>query len=350
MLIKRLSEARGISGQEAEVRSLIADEVRPFVDEMRVDNMGNLIVLKRGKNVPECERERPYKVMLSCHMDEVGLMVTSVDRNGLLKFATVGGIDPRVLPSKRVLVGGSKIRGIIGSKPIHLQEPEERTHPFTIRGMYIDVGASSQEEAEKMVKIGDMATFYTEFEEIGSNCVKGKAFDDRMGCCTIIEVLKKDIEHNFDLCCVFGVQEEVGLRGAGPATYSIRPDVALVMECTAAHDLPDVDGPDCSTALGMGPVISHMDRTIMVRADMFNRLTQTADKLNIPWQHKYAVAGGTDAGKINQSVGGVVTGVVSIPCRFIHSPVSVVNMSDYNNSVSLLEGFLYSIDEGRLTQ
>jgi len=347
MLIKRLSEARGISGQEGEVRALIANEIKPFVDDMKVDNMGNLIALKKGKN--SSKNENPYKVMLSCHMDEVGLMITHIDRNGLLKFATVGGIDPRVLPSKRVLVGKDGIKGVIGSKPIHLQSPDERSHPFTISGMYIDIGASSEDEAAKLVSIGEMATFYTKFEKIGNNCIKGKAFDDRLGCCAVIDVLKKGINDDFDLYCVFGVQEEVGLRGAGPAAYSIRPDIALVIDCTAAHDLPEVEGPDCSTILTKGPVISHMDRTIMVKPEMFNRLTQTADKLNIPWQHKYAVAGGTDAGKISLSVGGVTTGVVSLPCRFLHSPVSVVNMSDYENCISLLEGFLISINEGRLS-
>ena len=208
MLLKRLTEASGLPGMENEVRDIIRDEVKDIVDEMWTDALGNLITYKKGK-------EAGPAIMLAAHMDEVGLMITYIKDNGLLSFKPLGGVDPRVLVSKKVLIGSDKVPGVIGSKPIHLQQPNERKKAIPLKNLYIDIGAKDDKEAKKLVEVGDGAVFDTEFSEMGDGHAKGKAFDDRIGCSILIEMLKRD--HNLPMFAVFTVQEEVGLRGASVA-------------------------------------------------------------------------------------------------------------------------------------
>jgi len=275
-------------------------------------------------------------------------MVTSIEKNGSLGFRPLGGIDARVLVAKSVLVGKDGIPGVIGAKPIHLQEPEERKNPIPIDKMFIDIGARDKEEAEKLVKLGDFAVFTTKFGEIGEGCWKGKAFDDRVGCSVLVEALK----HSFDVdfYAVFTVQEEVGLRGAGVAAYSVNPDVALVVEGTTASDVAGIPEHKHATTVGQGPALTMIDRSVLPSRSVVQRLWDVAEKKGIKVQHRRSTAGGTDAGKIMLTREGILVAGVALPCRYIHSPVSVVSQDDYKGLCSLVYEFVRSIEESGVPQ
>lgn len=339
MLLKKLTETPGVPGQEDAVRDLLRSIVSEYADEVYTDALGNLFARKRGKGP---------KVMLCAHMDEVGLIITSIQKNGTLGFRTLGGIDPRVLVAKSVAVGKDGILGVIGAKPIHLQEPDERTRPIPLDKMYIDIGAKDKAEAEKLVKLGDFAVFTTKFGEIGKGCWKGKAFDDRVGCAVLVETLK----HSFDvdLYTVFTVQEEVGLRGAGVAAYSVNPDVALVVEGTTASDVAGIPEHKHATTVGQGPAITMIDRSVIPSRPVVERLWDIAEKKGIKVQHRRSTAGGTDAGKINLTREGIPVAGVALPCRYIHSPVSVISQNDYEELCRLVYEFVRSIEESGVPQ
>ena len=330
-LLKKLAEARGVSGNEDEVRQLIIEVVTPLVDEVTVDRMGSVIAYKKGTRSNK-------KVMLCAHMDEVGFIITRIDDNGMLKFATVGSIDPRILPSKKVRIGDKAIPGVLGIKAIHLQEPAERERAVKVDQMYIDIGAKNKEEAEKLVKPGDYAVFDSECIYFGDNKVKSKALDDRVGCLTLIEVLKD--RYPFDLYACFTVQEEVGLRGAKVVGYSIQPDMALVVEGTTCSDVPGVDPHKYSTRMGEGPAISIADLASYSNKKLVSFLIQCAKNAKIPFQIKESISGGNDAGEIQRARGGTMTAVVSVPCRYIHSPSSVADLNDIDNTIKLVQEFL----------
>lgn len=250
MLLKQLSEAFGVSGAEDEVRDVLRQELTN-IGEIRTDTLGNLFIEKTVK------LGEP-RLMLCAHMDEVGLMIKYIDTNGLLRFNTVGGIDDRILVSKTVIVGPNKIKGVIGAKAIHLQEPKERETPLKSKNLYIDIGAKDKGDAEKKVKIGDYAVFDTKFRMI-DKIIMGKAFDDRIGCYIISEILKKT--YDIPITGVFTVQEEIGLRGSATAAYAINPDFAIVVEGTFASDVPDTKEEFHYATLGSGPAITFMDMT-----------------------------------------------------------------------------------------
>lgn len=339
MLLKRLSEACGGPGQEDEVRNLIRDEVTPLVDEISTDALGNLITLRRGN------QEGP-RVMIAAHMDEVALMIMAIESSGLLKFNPIGGIDPRVLVAKTVVIGKNRVPGVIGSKPIHLQRPEEREKAISINEMFIDIGVSIKSEAEKLVKIGDLAYFSTKFAEIGNDKFKGKAFDDRVGCSLLIDLLHD--RYDFPLYGVFTVQEEVGLRGAGVAAHRIQPDIALVLEGTTASDVPETPEHKHATSVGKGPCITIMDSSVIPDPRLVATLLQIASENEIPVQIRRNTAGGTDAGKIQSSRSGVRVATISIPCRYIHSPVAVMSKADYDNALKLVKAFLHCVEKGEI--
>lgn len=322
MYIKELTELNGVSGNEDEVREYIKKCIKELVDEISIDSMGNLIAFKKGKN-------SKYKVMLSAHMDEVGFMVTGFGESGVVKFATVGGIDERILPGKRVLVGEKNIPGVIGSKPVHMQEREERNVNIKLKKMYIDIGTDKREETEKLVSLGDYVAFYSPYTQFGEGLVKAKALDDRVGCAILIEALKERYE--FDLYACFTVQEEVGLRGSEIAAYTVNPDIALVVEGTTCSDVPGVEKSEYSTVLGDGAALTIMDRTSYPSKNFVNYIFELAQKSKLSIQFKQTNSGGNDAGKIQMSRGGVVTASISVPCRYIHSPVSVMSEKDFNS-------------------
>lgn len=332
MLLARLSEAAGVSSQEQEVRDLIKQEAsaKPGV-ETKTDALGNVLAYKQGrKNGPT--------VMVAAHMDEVGLMIVGVENSGLLRFKPVGGIDLRVLVAKQVFVGPDRIPGVIGSKPIHLQKPNERRTPFQWQELYIDIGAKSKDEAEKLVPIGTTAIFATTFRKLSHDIIVGKALDDRVGCNVLLELL--DGEYDCNLVCAFTVQEEVGLRGAGVAAYAVDPDLALVIEGTTASDVPGVKPHGHATSVGKGPALTFMDRVTIPARPLLEKLQEVAEKEGITTQFRRATTGGTDAGVIRLTKGGIPVAGVSVPCRYIHSPASVASLSDINATTRLVEAFL----------
>lgn len=331
MLLEQLSNARGVSGNETEVREILIDAIKHHVDDYRTDTLGNLIAHKKAKSARGRNR---LKVMLAAHMDEIGLMIVHHEANGHLRFSKVGGIDDRVLLSKVVLIGKDKIPGVIGVKPIHLLKPSERTQVLDADSMTIDIGAKTQEEAQAAVKIGDYATFATQFAEFGEGLVKGKALDDRAGCATLVEILKRN--YPFDIFGVFTVQEEVGLRGARTAAYAIEPDFAFALEGTVCDDSPKQKDVSPVTRVGGGPAITFMDHSLIADRRLVDLLIETAKENRIPYQFKAAVAGGTDAGRIHISKAGVPSVAVAVPVRYIHSPVSVLSKRDFENTIALM--------------
>ena len=335
--LKELTSLSGVSGNEKEVRKYILEKIKDKCDEIKVDTMGNILAKKRGRGKTQ------KTVMVAAHMDEVGLICSSITDDGCLKFKTVGGIDPKVLVSKRVTVGENKISGIIGLKAIHLQSPEERTSPVKASSLYIDIGAKDKEEAEKVVKKGDYITFLSEWRELGETAVKAKAVDDRAGCAIMLSLIEE--EFDFDVVFAFTVQEETGLRGAMVATHSVKPDIALVLESTTCSDVPGVEEKDVSTVLGGGAVLSFMDRSTLYDKELVRLLEKTAKENGICYQFKRTTAGGNDAGAIHKSCDGVKTAVISIPTRYLHSPACVFAKSDYFAAKNLAKHFLKEIEK-----
>ncbi len=328
MILRELSEAYGVSGNEGDVRTVVLDAVREHVDEIRVDTMGNVLAFKRGTG-----RQR-MRVMLAAHMDEIGLMVVGHDNDGFLKVRSIGGIDPRLLPGTLLQVGPGHIPGVIGTKPIHLLKKEENKEVPKIQDLVMDIGAKSKDDAKKLAPLGTYATFATQFRELGPT-VSGKAFDDRAGCAVLVELLHGEQFH-FDLHAAFTVQEEVGLRGARVAAYAIKPDCAFALEGTIADEIPKDKDISPTTELGKGPAITIMDHSFSADRRLVRLLTGSADELGIPYQIKQPGIGGTDAGAIHLTHEGVPSVTVAVPCRYIHSPVAILSLDDFNNTVRLM--------------
>jgi endoglucanase len=348
MLLEKLSNARGVAGNENEVRDILIDAIKDRVTEYRVDALGNLIALKKAKGARPStafRKHAPLRVMLAAHMDEVGLLIVHHDSNGHLHFRKVGGLDDRVLLSKVVLIGKDKIPGVIGVKPIHLLKPREREQVIDADSLTIDIGASSKENAQGAVKVGDYATFATEFSKFGDGLVKGKALDDRIGCAALVEILKRDFP--FDLYGVFTVQEEVGARGARVAAHAIAPDVAFVLEGATCDDSPKKKDVSPVTRLGAGPAITVADSSMIADRRLVQLLVATAQEQRIPFQFRVpSVRGGTDAGRIHIARDGIPSAVVSVATRYIHSPVSVASLRDFENVIALMNKTLPKLAKG----
>jgi endoglucanase len=329
-LLKELSEASGVSGNEKAVREVILKHIGDHVDEHRVDAMGNLIAIQKARGGGSAKR-----AMIAAHMDEVGLMIVYIEKNGMLRFRPVGGIDPRVLPAKVVRIGADGVPGVIGMKAIHLQEPDERKQVVKVDAMCIDIGANSQEEAGRLVKLGDYAVFDTAFAPVSADTVKGKAFDDRAGCAVLVKVLQAG-PYDCELHAAFTVQEETGLRGARVAAYGIEPDLAFVLEGTICDDGPKKRDVTPVTRLGAGPAITIADRSVITDRGLTDLLMQTAREHHIPYQIKAPGLGGTDAGAIHQTREGVPSAVLAVPARYIHGPVCMLNLDDYRHTANLM--------------
>lgn len=324
-LLKWLSESAGASGDENKISDFIAGQVKEFCDKMFKDNMGNLYCFKQGTD------KNAKTVLLTAHTDEVGIIVSSVTDDGFLKFRTIGGIDESVLLTKRVRIGENKVLGVTGIKAVHLLTAEEREKKIACSDMYIDIGVQNKEEALKLVKIGDYGAFDTCFENMGS-LLKGKAFDDRLGCFILINILKKTHKNSVWYC--FTVQEEIGLRGSAVVSRRIDADAAVVVECTTCLDLPGVDKDKASTFVGKGPALTIVDSSTYADVTIRNKLKESADK----FQYKNMGAGGNDAGAIH--LNNIKTAAVSIPARYIHSPVCVVDKNDVEQCIKMLDNFL----------
>lgn len=341
MLIEKLSNAFGPSGCEDEVRRVLARALRDHVDDLQTDALGNLIAFIKGTGP-----EPRMKVMVDAHTDEVGLMITRIEKNGLLGFRAVGGIDARLFMAKGVVVGEKRLPGVITAPPIHLTKPDQREQVIKIDQLVIDIGAGSEDEAKGQVKIGDYAAFDTRFEVLddgGLRTVKGKAFDDRMGCAVAVALAEG--EYAVDLYLSFSAQEEVGLRGATVAAYRIEPDLGFALEGTICDDMPKKEDVSPTTVLGKGPAISIMDRSFVADRRLVQLLIDQAKANGIPYQFKQPGMGSTDAGAIHLSRAGVPSVAVSVPCRYIHSPVSMASLNDFDHTVALMKATLAVLPE-----
>lgn len=341
MLLEQLSNAFGPAGCEDEVRRLLARMLHKQVDRLDTDALGNLIAFKRGTGP-----EPRLKVMVDAHMDEVGLMVTRIEKSGLLGFRPVGGLEARVLLAKGVLVGENRLPGVIAAPPIHLTKAEQRQQIIPLEQLVIDIGASSEEEAKGLVNLGDYATFDTRFQSLsedGLRTVKGKAFDDRVGCA--IAVMLAEEEYAVDLYLSFSAQEETGLRGARVSAFRIEPDLAFALEGTTCDDAPRKEDVSPTSQLGKGPAITVMDRSFIADRRLVEMLTDLAQAGKIPYQFKQPGVGGTDAGAIHLTRTGVPSVTVSVPCRYIHAPVGMASLSDVDHTVTLMKAALHALPE-----
>lgn len=328
--VKELSALLGTSGDEKEVREEIISRL-PKTVKYTVDNLGNLIVEKKGKKKPK------HKIMLDAHMDEVGFIVTHIDGDGSLCFSPVGGVIPAVVFGRQ-LVFKNGVHGAVAAKPLHLLDSDERENQPDISDLRIDIGAKNKEEAEKLVAIGDCAYFTGEQTDFGNGFMAGKALDDRCGCAIMLELINKDLP--FDCTFVFAVQEEIGTRGATAAAYTVNPDFAIVLETTTACDISGVKDEKRVCCLGEGPVVSFMDRGTIYDRELFALGFKTAKEIGVKCQTKTVVAGGNDSGAIHKAAGGVRTMAVSVPCRYLHSPYCVIKESDLEEALKLSEALI----------
>ncbi len=329
-ILKDLCLLNGTSGDEDFVREYICGYLDGLNGcEYKADPLGNLIVYKKGKKRSE------NKVMVSAHMDEVGMIVTSVKQDGTLTVSPVGGIDARVAAGRGVTVGEKRINGVIGSKAVHNMSSEEKKTAPKFSDLYVDIGAADKDEALKHIYIGDRVCFDSEYIEFGDGLIKSKAIDDRFGCALLLSLAGKELE--YDCILTFTVQEEVGLRGAKTAAYTVNPDFAIVIEATTAADIPLCSDEKRCSALDRGAVVSYMDKASIYDKEMYNISMEIAKVHNIKWQTKSIVAGGNDAGAIHISRGGIRTLAISAPCRYLHSPCCVVKYNDLTEIRKLTE-------------
>ena len=328
MLLKDLCAAAGVSGDEAEIRAEIKKHTSRFPSH--TDAMGNLLVRQGGGG---------KRILLAAHMDEVGLIISGIEENGFLRFKTIGGINADVLVGKKVYVGSEKIPGILGLCPVHLQDKSKREGVPAEEDLYVDIGAASLEEAASMVSLGDTATFPPHYAEFGDGLLCAKAIDDRAGCAVLLRLLEEEYP-GIELCCAFTAQEEVGTRGAQAAAEYFHPDLAIVVEATFCSDIFPTEPFSHVTTLGAGPALTFLDRVATPDKALVSSLSLTAKLHDIPWQYKRTAGGGTDAGVISRAVEGIPTAILSLPCRNLHSPASVIAKIDYENLWKLLDAWL----------
>ena len=336
-LLEKLCSLPAPSGCEDAVHDYILQQAQPYADEIREDNLGNLMIFRKGKKA--CDKT----IMLAAHMDEVGLICKGYTEEGCIKFGFVGGVDPRVVIGRRVLFGD--VRGVIGIKAVHLTTRSERETMPKTSSLYVDIGASDKKSAQKRVPLGTYGVFDSDCVRFGDGLFKAKAIDDRVGCAVMLKLLQE--QPAVDTWFVFSVQEEVGLRGARCAAFALNPDICLVLEGTTAADLAEVDEAKQVCGLRRGVVIPFMDRATIYHQKMFETLRQLAEANHIAWQTKHRVAGGTDAGRIHLTRDGVITGALAAPVRYIHSPSCVAAIDDMNGMLNLSRRFLEYMGENQ---
>lgn len=337
--VKTLCALSGPSSFEGPVRDYLRARAEAHGALCRIDGMENLICEKKGA------KPAPGKLMLAAHMDEVGLIVKRITDEGYVKFACLGGIDRRVLIGKPVFLGKDRVPGVIGLKAIHLTTAEERKKVPKLEELYIDIGASDREEAEKLTHIGDYAVFSDYITEYGDEMLKAKAIDDRIGCAVMIELLEKDLP--MDVTFAFTVQEEVGTRGAFGAAFSVTPEIALILEGTTAADSPTTDTHRRVCYPGRGPVVPYMDGGTVYDRRLFELIRTLAEERHIPWQTKEYVSGGTDAKAIQRTKTGVRVAAISAAVRYLHSPSSVASIRDFGHIETLALSFIEAVAAGR---
>lgn len=334
MLLETLSNAIGVSGEEDDVRQIVLSSIQDHATDIAVDALGNLTAIQRGAVYPD------FTVMIAAHMDEVGMMVTAVEANGLIQFTNIGGLDPRILPGLRVKVGADRVPGVILWKPIHFGRDMKTV---AIDNLRIDVGANNRSAATP----SDRIAFDSSFARLGERVVRGKAFDDRVGCSILIDILRGG-PYPVSIAAAFTVQEEIGLRGAKVAVERLRPNAAIVLEGTTAFDVPnpniEADAGDLAanpaTRLGAGAVLTLADGSLITDPRVLNFLRETAAENEIPYQMKSFGGSATDGGAIHTAQTGVPTMILSVPCRYIHSPTALLNLDDYESVLDLSRAVL----------
>jgi len=342
-LLARICEAPGAPGFEKKIRELVIKELKGLADSVRVDNMGNVVALKKG-------RSSKKKSMAAAHMDEIGFIVTHIDDNGFIRFNPLGGFDPKTLTSQRVIIHGKKdLIGVMGCKPIHIMSPEERGKNLKLTDYFIDLGMSKK-EVEKLVTIGDPITRRSELLELG-NCVNVKSLDNRVSVFVLLETLrtlkKSRRKPAYDFYAVFTVQEEVGLRGANVSALEIQPDFGFGLDTTIAFDTPGSQPQERVTSLGKGAAIKIMDSSTICDYRMVAFMKKTADTKKIKWQPEILGAGGTDtAGLQRMTPGGSIAGAISIPTRHIHQSIEMADKKDIENCIKLLAACVCELDKG----
>ncbi|RLE56146.1 MAG: M42 family peptidase [Thermoprotei archaeon] len=350
--LKMLAEAFGPSGHEDEVRELVVAELKKFCSKVLIDTWGNVIAVRYG-------RREDLKLMIAAHMDEIALMVKAIEKNGFIRFTGIGGWSDRVLPGQRVVIrtrDGRKIYGVIGAKPPHVMTPEEEEKKvIEMKDLFIDVGASSAEEVRKLgIEIGCVAVMDRDFKVLGNGKVATcKAFDDRVGVAVMLTAarLLKNVDTEVSIYFVATVQEEVGLRGAMVSAYRIEPNIGIAIDVTVAGDVPGAPESEFVVRLGRGPAIKVMDRArlaplgLIAHPKVKDFLIKVAEEEKIPYQLEVLVGGTTDAAAIAFTRGGVPAGVVSIPTRYVHSPVEVISLEDAFNAAKLVAAAARRVDE-----
>ncbi len=331
-LLRKLSDAHGVSSSEGSIREIVRAELAGSVDEFREDAMGNLIAVKRGDD---------FSIMLAAHMDEIGLMVQFIDEKGFIRVVPIGGWYGPVLYCQRVILHGKNgpVPGVLGAKPPHVMKEDERKKEIKIENMFVDVGAASEEEVKNLgIEIGTPITIDREYTELAGSRVTGKALDNRVGVAMLIRALQQ-AESPHTIYGVFTVQEELGLKGARVSAYSLNPDCAIATDVTIPGDHPGIEKKDASVEMGKGPVlvlVSASGRGLMADPRMTAWLRETAEKNGIPCQLEVGTGGNTDATIIHLERGGIPSIPFSIPARYIHSPVEVIDTADLEAGIRLL--------------
>ena len=338
-LLSKICKTPGAPGFEQPIRAFILKEIKPLVDEVSIDPMGNIIALKKGK--------KRKKVMIAAHMDEIGFIVTHIDDDGFVRFHTLGGFDPKTLTSQRVIIHGKKdVIGVMGAKPIHIMTAEERNRPVPTKDYYIDTGMPVS-EVKKIIAIGDSITRNRELIEMG-DCVNGKSLDNRVSVYILIETLRelKKKKLPFDVYAVFTVQEEIGIRGAQAATHLIDPDFGFGLDVTIAFDVPGAQSHEKVTELGKGAGIKIMDSSVVSDYRMVQYLKEQATKNKIKWQAEILTRGGTDTAAIQRyGKTGSITGAISIPLRHIHQTIEMAHKGDVRDCIDLLKVSISNLDQ-----
>ncbi len=317
----KLLAVHGATGHEEKIAAVIADMLRPYADSVETDVLGNLIVRKHGAG---------KRVMFAAHMDHIGFIATDADEHGFVRLYNVGGIDVSVSVGQRVVFENG-VEGVIGAE-------EDIEGAPKMQNLYADIGASTREEALARVAIGDVAVYAPGVSQLGEWRLASPAMDDRAGCAVLVEAFMQMAQANNEIVAVFTVQEEVGLRGARTAAYAVDPDFAIALDVTLTGDVPEAK-PKMAVKLGAGAAIKVMDRSVICAPAVRDRLVSLAKAQNIPYQMEVLTAGGTDSGAIHQTRGGVPSGVVSIPCRYVHSAAETIDLRDMEAAVRLLVAY-----------
>jgi endoglucanase len=337
-LLAKICETAGAPGYEQRVREIVLEEMKGFVDDIQVDNLGSVYTIKKGKDSSK-------RVMIAAHMDEIGFIVKHIDEHGFLRFHTLGGFDPKTLTAQRVIVHGKKdLIGVMGSKPVHIMTAEEKAKILQVYDFFIDLGLP-YEEVIQHISVGDPITRERTLIEMGE-CVNCKSIDNRVAVYILIETMKLLKDCPYDVYGVFTVQEEVGIRGANVAAHNINPMFGFGLDTTIAYDLPESKPEEQVTKLGKGVAIKIMDASTICDYRMIRYQKKIAAEFDIPWQPEVLPMGGTDTAGI-QRMGktGAIAGAISIPTRHLHQVIEMAHKSDIESAVMLLKHCCENLDK-----